>query len=66
MTIASQPHFLAATANPLLASESLMRLVSGLLLTTANFADVVSGLPTKGLNAKTRDDSTDNGSASGL
>jgi hypothetical protein len=39
-------------AKPLLASASLMRLVSGLLLSTANFAEVVSGLPTSGLKAK--------------
>ena len=37
---------------PLLARESLMRCVSGLLLTTANFADVVRGLPTSGLKTK--------------
>ena len=43
---------LPAIAKPLLASESLKRSVSGLLLTTANFAEVVSGLPTSGLNAK--------------
>ena len=53
MTIASQPHRLPAIAKPLLASESLIRSVSGLLLTTANFADVVSGLPTSGLKANT-------------
>ncbi len=34
---------LPATAKPLLASESLIRSVSGLLLTTANLAEVVSG-----------------------
>ncbi len=54
MTMASQPQLLPAIAKPLLARESLMRSVSGLLLTTANFAEVVSGLPTSGLNAKTR------------
>ncbi len=53
MTMASQPQPLPAIAKPLLASESLMRPVRGLLLTTANFADVVSGLPTSGLKAKT-------------
>ena len=53
ITMASQPRPLPAIAKPLLASESLMRSVSGLLLTTANFAEVVSGLPTSGLNAKT-------------
>ena len=53
ITIASQPQRLPASAKPLLASESLMRSVSGLLLTTANLADVVSGLPTSGLNTKT-------------
>ena len=37
MTIASPPQRLPAIANPLLASESLIRSVSGLLLTTANF-----------------------------
>ena len=52
-TIASQPQRLPAIAKPLLASESLKRPVSGLLLTTANLAEVVSGLPTSGLNAKT-------------
>jgi hypothetical protein len=36
--IASQPMPFPATAKPLLASESLMRPVSGLLLTTANLA----------------------------
>jgi hypothetical protein len=41
ISMASQPDFLPANAKPLLASESLMRIVSGLLLTTANFADVV-------------------------
>ena len=51
-TIASQPHFLAAMAKPLLTSESLMRPVSGLFETTANLAEVGSGLPTKGLKAK--------------
>ena len=51
---ASQPQRLPATAKPLLASESLIRSVSGLLPTTANFAEVVSGLPTSGLNANTR------------
>src|SRR5689334_17129399 len=61
---ASQPHAFPATAKPLLASESLIRPVSGLLLTTANLADVVSGLPTRGLNAKTIDASGDSGSAS--
>ena len=53
ITIASQPQRLPAMAKPLLASESLIRSVSGLLLTTANLAEVVSGLPTSGLNAKT-------------
>ena len=48
-TIASCPVFFPASANPLLASESLIRSVSGLLLTTANLAEVVSGLPTSGL-----------------
>ena len=62
MTMASQPQPLPAIANPLLASESLMRPVSGLLLTTANFADVVSGLPTSGLKAKTRGASGASGS----
>ncbi len=52
MTMASQPQRLPAIANPLLASESLMRFVSGLLLTTANLAEVVSGLPTSGLKTK--------------
>jgi len=53
MTMASQPQRLPASAKPLLASESLMRLVRGLFETTANFADVVRGLPTSGENAKT-------------
>jgi hypothetical protein len=48
MTMASQPACLPATAKPLLASESLNLYVSGLRLTTANLADVVSGLPTSG------------------
>ena len=65
MRMASQPSALPATAKPLLASESLMRSVSGLLLTTANLADVVSGLPTSGLNAKTSDASGESGSAVG-
>ena len=39
MTMASQPQRLPAIAKPLLASESLKRSVSGLLLTTANFAE---------------------------
>ena len=51
-TMASQPQRLPASAKPLLASESLMRPVSGLRLTTANLADVVSGLPTSGLKTK--------------
>ena len=34
-----------------------MRPVKGLLDTTANFADVVNGLPTSGLNTKNRLDS---------
>ena len=51
-TMASQPQRLPASAKPLLASESLKRPVRGLRLTTANLADVVSGLPTSGLNAK--------------
>ena len=54
MTMASQPQRLPAIANPLLASESLIRSVSGLLLTTANLAEVVSGLPTSGLKTKMR------------
>ena len=53
MTIASHPQRLPAMANPLLASESLNRSVNGLRLTTANLAEVVSGLPTRGLKAKT-------------
>ena len=53
MTIASPPDRLPAIAKALLASESLMRSVSGLLLTTANLAEVVSGLPTRGLKEKT-------------
>ena len=64
-TMASQPQRLPASAKPLLASESLMRSVSGLLLTTANFAEVVSGLPTSGLNAKTSGASGASGSAGG-
>ena len=40
-----------------------MRSVSGLLLTTANFAEVVSGLPTSGLKAKTRGASGASGSS---
>src|SRR6185436_8315650 len=62
-TMASQLQRLPAMAKPLLASESLMRLVSGLLLTTANFADVVSGLPTSGLKTKASGASDASGSA---
>ena len=65
MTMASQPQRLPAIAKPLLASESLMRSVSGLLLTTANLADVVSGLPTSGLKAKMSGASGASGSAVG-
>ena len=65
ITIASQPQRLPAIAKPLLASESLIRSVSGLLLTTANFAEVVSGLPTSGLKAKTSGASGASGSALG-
>jgi hypothetical protein len=64
MTMASQPQRLPAIANPLLASESLNRPESGLLLTTANFAEVVRGLPTRGLNAKTSGASAARGSIS--
>ena len=64
MTIASHPHFFAAMANPLLAKESLMRSVSGLLLTTANFADVVRGLPTRGLKTNANAASAASGLAS--
>ena len=63
MTMASQPQRLPASAKPLLASESLMRSVSGLWLTTANLAEVVSGLPTSGLKAKTSGASGESGSA---
>ena len=63
MTMASQPQRLPARAKPLLASESLMRSVSGLLLTTANFADVVRGLPTSGLNTNTSGASGASGSS---
>ena len=42
-----------------------MRSVSGLLLTTANLAEVVSGLPTSGLKAKTSGAAGDSGSACG-
>ena len=66
MTMASQPQLLPAMAKPLLARESLMRSVSGLLLTTANFAEVVSGLPTSGLNAKTSGASGASGSTCAL
>ena len=62
-TMASQPQRLPASAKPLLASESLNRPVRGLRLTTANLADVVSGLPTSGLNAKTSGASGESGSA---
>ena len=55
--IASQPLFFPSIANALLANESLMRSVNGLLLTTANLAEVVRGLPTRGLKAKTIGDS---------
>ncbi len=61
--MASQPQRLPASAKPLLASESLNRSVRGLRLTTANLADVVSGLPTSGLKAKTSGASGDSGSA---
>ena len=63
MTMASQPERLPAMAKPLLASESLKRSVSGLLLTTANLAEVVSGLPTSGLKAKMSGASGESGSA---
>ena len=60
---ASNPVFLPAMANPLLAKESLIRSVNGLLLTTANLAEVVNGLPTSGLNTNAIDASADSGSA---
>ena len=63
MTMASQPQRLPARAKPLLASESLKRSVSGLRLTTANLAEVVSGLPTSGLKAKMSGASGESGSA---
>jgi len=63
MTMASQPERLPETAKPLLASESLKRPVKGLRLTTANLAEVVSGLPTSGLKAKISGASGDSGSA---
>ena len=44
------------------ANESLIRSVSGDLETTANFADVVSGLPTSGLKQKTSGASEASGS----
>jgi hypothetical protein len=54
---------LPAIAKWLLESESLMRSVSGLFETTANLADVVSGLPTSGLKQKISGDSAARGSA---
>ena len=59
---ASQPVRLPAMAKWLLASESLIRSVSGLLLTTANLAEVVSGLPTSGLNTNASGAAGDSGS----
>ena len=52
-TRASKPVFLAARAKCDDDSASLSRSVSGDLATTANLAEVVSGVPTSGLKAKT-------------
>ena len=64
MTIASEPVFFPEMAKLLLAKESLNRIVSGLLQTTANFADVVSGLETKGLKTKAINACSESGSYS--
>ena len=64
ISIASNPVRLPAMAKPLPASESLIRPVNGLLETTANFADVVSALPTNGLKTKNRLARESNGSNS--
>src|SRR5689334_17235492 len=53
-TIASFPVNLPAMANRLDASASVSRPVSGDLATTANFALVVSGVPTNGENTNAR------------
>ena len=53
ITIASTPSALPATAKRELDSASVSIPVSGLRPTTANFADVVSGVPTSGEKANT-------------
>src|SRR5690349_2013224 len=64
-TIASLPVSLPAIANWLDASASVSRPVSGDFATTANFALVVSGVPTSGENTKASAASGPNGSTSG-
>ena len=61
-TSASIPARFAAIAKCDDASASQSRPVSGLSATTANLAEVVSGLPTSGLSAKTRAASGPSGS----
>ena len=53
MTIASLPVSLPEMANWLEASASVIKPVNGDLATTANFALVVSGVPTNGENTNT-------------
>src|SRR5262249_24497889 len=62
ITNASKPAFLPAIAKCDDDRASLSRPVSGDLQTTANFADVVSGVPTSGLNATPSGAAGSNGS----
>ena len=64
-TIASFPVSLPAIANRLDASASVSSPVSGDLATTANFALVVSGVPTSGENTKASGASAASGSTPG-
>jgi hypothetical protein len=64
-TIASTPHFFPANANALLDSASFNMPVSGLRETTANLAEVVSGLPTSGLKTNESGAADDSGSTDG-
>ena len=63
MTIASWPVSFPAIANWLEASASVSIPVSGDFATTANFALVVSGVPTSGENTNTSGASGPSGSA---
>src|SRR5207253_1437240 len=65
ITKASNPAFLPAMAKCEEESASFRRMVNGDLATTANLAEVVSGVPTSGLKQKISAASEEKGSVPG-